>query len=1036
MVAAAVALLCALVVLFAFGGRAGAHEGHAGGGFQVSTVFGDLVEPTSVEFADDGRVFVAEKRGTIKVFDGLDDAEPSIFADLTRNVHSYSDRGLIGMALHPNFPEDPRVYVTYTYDAPIGVRAPVYNDCENADDRVNNACIVSGNLSVLTARSDKSQGLAMVGEERVLINEWCQKFPGHSIGDVGFGADGALYVSGGDGADASSADYGQFDEGACGDPENEGGALRSQDLRTEGDPVGLSGTLIRVSPDTGEALPDNPRFTAPDDNESRIVAYGFRTPFRLAVTPGANDVWVGNVGWFRWEEIERVPESRKNGSGFGEVPNYGWPCYEGAFREPGYEAAGVPICEELYEEDPQTVVKPHIAWRHCDPAFASQQCTSNNVSSSVSGVEFYEGEAYPDEYHGALFFADGPRGKVWMAPEGLDGLPRPENVQTVLDDTKGYVVDLENGPGGEMYMVHVYSEGFGPGRIAKITQGPVARVEADKTFGPSPLSVKFDATSSTDPSGETLSYAWDLDGDGDFDDSTEAAPSFTYTGSENTVVRVKVTNSAGREATDSVTIYPNNTPPTANVNFVGVFERDESGNVVNTRPAEGWRVGDEIAFNGYGLDEEDELEETPYGTTLPTDAVRWDASIYHCYSANDCHRHPINGFGIGAGGGGIISAPDHGFPSYVELIMTVTDSRGLESQKTVRLDPRTVNLTFDSDPAGVPLTVGAKSEVGPFTREVIVGSTNTVSAPRTAEIAGGTRNFESWSDGGNRSHEIVAPEEDARYVARYGNVAPPETTINEKTPDLTNSRSARFTFTSSKAGSTFECALDGAEFEPCEPPKEYMNLSDGSHTFAVRAVDGAGVKDATPAEHSWVLDATAPNTTITSGPSGTVSSTSATFAFSSSESGSTFECRLDGGAFAACSSPRTIENLSRGKHTFEVRAVDRAGNTDASPATRSWTVKTTKPRVAAISPGHGRTLSSRTPLVRASVQDPQERIPKRNVRVFVNGNPRPFAYDPSNGRVVVKRVKMPPRWHVVRVVATDQAGNTASRTWRFRITAR
>lgn len=103
----------------------------------------------------------------------------------------------------------------------------------------------------------------------------------------------------------------------------------------------------------------------------------------------------------------------------------------------------------------------------------------------------------------------------------------------------------------------------------------------------------------------------------------------------------------------------------------------------------------------------------------------------------------------------------------------MSDSRGLESQKTVRLDPGTVDLTFDSDPDGVPITVGTRSEPAPFTREVIVGSKNTVSAPWTTEITGEPRNFDSWPDGGDRVRDVIAPEDDTRYTATYENTAPP-----------------------------------------------------------------------------------------------------------------------------------------------------------------------------------------------------------------------------------------------------------------------
>jgi hypothetical protein len=90
-------------------------------------------------------------------------------------------------------------------------------------------------------------------------------------------------------------------------------------------------------------------------------------------------------------------------------------------------------------------------------------------------------------------------------------------------------------------------------------------------------------------------------------------------------------------------------------------------------------------------------------------------------------------------------------------------------------------------------------------------------------------------------------------------------------------------------------------------------------------------------------DTTAPNTTISSGPSGTVSTSSASFAFTASETGSTFSCRIDGGAWGSCTPPKAYSGLPNGSHTFDVRATDAAGNTDASPAARTWTVNVPAP---------------------------------------------------------------------------------------------
>ncbi len=93
-------------------------------GFQQTIVFAASTSPTNVEFSKDGRVFVAEKSGLIKVFDNLSDTTPTIFADLRTKVYNGWDRGLLGLALDPNFPTNPYVYVLYTYDAPIGGTAP------------------------------------------------------------------------------------------------------------------------------------------------------------------------------------------------------------------------------------------------------------------------------------------------------------------------------------------------------------------------------------------------------------------------------------------------------------------------------------------------------------------------------------------------------------------------------------------------------------------------------------------------------------------------------------------------------------------------------------------------------------------------------------------------------------------------------------------------------------------------------------------------------------------------------------------------
>ena len=168
---------------------------------------------------------------------------------------------------------------------------------------------------------------------------------------------------------------------------------------------------------------------------------------------------------------------------------------------------------------------------------------------------------------------------------------------------------------------------------------------------------------------------------------------------------------------------------------------------------------------------------------------------------------------------------------------------------------------------------------------------------------------------------------------------PPETTIGAAPVGTVASPSASISFSSDEAGVRFECALDGAPFTSCSSPAGYGGLADGTHVFDVRAVDTAGNADPSPARAAWTVDRTPPNTTITSAPVWGTRSTTATIAFVSTEPGGRFECALDGAAFIPCISPWSRGGLSRTTHGFRVRAIDVAGNVDATPATHSWRIR-------------------------------------------------------------------------------------------------
>jgi hypothetical protein len=166
----------------------------------------------------------------------------------------------------------------------------------------------------------------------------------------------------------------------------------------------------------------------------------------------------------------------------------------------------------------------------------------------------------------------------------------------------------------------------------------------------------------------------------------------------------------------------------------------------------------------------------------------------------------------------------------------------------------------------------------------------------------------------------------------------PDTSIESGPSDPTAATTATFALTANEPGGGFECRLDSGAWAACSSPETYEGLAEGTHAFEVRAVDAAGNTDASPAVWIWVIDLTAPESSIDSGPTDPTTQPDATFTFSADDPSATFECRLDSGAWAVCVSPETWTGLEPGAHVFEVRALDAAGNADSTPAAYAWTV--------------------------------------------------------------------------------------------------
>ncbi len=828
-------------------------------GFTDTAIFSGLYQPTAVRFSPDGRVFIAEKSGLIKVYNSLTDPNPTIFADLRANVYDFWDKGLLSIALHPDFPATPYVYALYTLDAPIGGTAPTYND--NCPDPTGAGCLVGERLSLF-----KASGNTAVGPESVLIEDWCQQFPTHSIGNLAFGGDGALYVSAGDGASFTYADYGQAGN-PCQDPPLEGGSLRSQDLASNasstvsqidifaagtagggvyptmhllingtvvrsyasvqgdpanrkfiqyhfesptpvsinqirvahtndwqegtwdkdllvdkvvldgvayeteasstlstgtvegssdcivpgykqsewlhcngyfaygnnlvnvppakslGDPIGLDGTILRVDPITGGAMQGNPYVGGRLDDD-RIIAYGLRNPFRFAIPQYMSDVWIGDVGNGTWEEINRIPNTID-----AVVENFGWPCYEGTPQDVAFSAANIPICKTLYANN--TAAAPFYSYNH------------NGNTASITGLTFYSSGNYPAAYTGALFFTDYTQGWLKVMLTGGGDRPNATMVQTVID-TGLAAVDLQAGANGDIFYVDIAK-----GELHRLVYSanntpPVARITTNKTSGPLPLKVLFDGSASSDSDLDALSFAWDLNGDGVFTDATTTKPQYTYTVKKKYTATLRVTDARGASSTASVVIDAGNNPPVATI--------------LSPRSTATYKVGDKITFSGSAND--------PDSGAIPVQNLTWTIVLNHCAAANptDCHAHVMQTLsGVASG---TVTIPDHEYPSYTEFTLTAT-SDGQSTTSSRRISPKTVVLSFKSNPTGLGLAVNGVSLPTPFTQRVIVNSRLSFSATTPQTLSGVSYKFSAWSDGGAQTHLVNAPASNTTYTATF-----------------------------------------------------------------------------------------------------------------------------------------------------------------------------------------------------------------------------------------------------------------------------
>ncbi len=274
----------------------------------VTETVATLPTYTAVGLAFDStnRIFVWQKPGVVRIIkNGL--LLPTPFIDIQSQVNICGDRGLLGLALDPNFAANGYVYLFFSVE-----QGGNSNDCGSKISRL-----------IRVTADPANPDTALPGSAVTILDNIPSTSNSHSVGTLRFALDGKLFVSHGDGADYNAPDVLAF---------------RAQDLNSP------NGKILRINPD-GSAPGDNPFDDGTNSIHRKVWAYGLRNPYRYALSPVTGEPYIGDVGYNTWEEIDQ-----------GRGSNFGWPCYEGNGPQPDYQAAFPTECGQL----PASAVTPPL----------------------------------------------------------------------------------------------------------------------------------------------------------------------------------------------------------------------------------------------------------------------------------------------------------------------------------------------------------------------------------------------------------------------------------------------------------------------------------------------------------------------------------------------------------------------------------------------------------------------------------------------------------------------------------------------------
>jgi glucose/arabinose dehydrogenase len=517
------------------------------GGFGETTLATGLNQPTAVDWAPDGRMFIAEKQGVVRVRTPQGDLLTLL--DIRDEVNSRSDRGLLGLAVDTDFETNGYLYLLYVHE--LNPLSP-----DSLDPMVSR-------LTRVTVKPDNTLENPTDPETVILGTEDDEPCPDpdntrdcipadfkwHVIGTVRSDpSDGTLWVGTGDTHDPLVVD---------------GTSYRPLDNNT------YAGKILHIDRN-GHGLPNHP--FCPQDADlthvcTKIYAKGFRNPYRFTLRPGERGPAVGDVG----QGHEELNLTRPGG-------NYGWPCYEGNVKYWVHDDQ--PRCLEEYAKEgaPDAAAPP--SWTYPRPP----------AGSAIVAGPTYPGGNYPSDYNGKIFIGDYVQGWVkLLSVNSNDQVTGEEDFATGLPPA----VDLELMPNGDLAYVDI---GFGTGgSVRRFTYAggnlpPTPVASATPTEGEAPLDVQFEGSGSTDPEDDSLTYDWDF-GDGS-PHSSEADPVHTYTDPGSYTARLTVDDGHDRNPNTTVHIeVGGNEPPTVEI----------------SEPVDGatYRAGDVVELAGSASDPED-----------------------------------------------------------------------------------------------------------------------------------------------------------------------------------------------------------------------------------------------------------------------------------------------------------------------------------------------------------------------------------------------------------------------------------------------